>query len=135
MGSQRAISPVIRKDLGEVRFGEWEGKSFEELSNDPGWRSFNVTRSLVRAPGGELMIEVQTRMVREVERIRERHQNETVAVISHLDPLRAILAHCLGISLDGLLRFELNPGSVSILRYFGDQPRILCINRTGELPV
>jgi probable phosphoglycerate mutase len=99
------------------------------------WTSFNTTRSLVRAPGGELMIEVQTRMVREVESIRERHPNEIVAIVSHLDPLRALLAHCLGISLDFLLRFEINPGSVSILRYFDDQPRILCMNHTGELPV
>lgn len=135
IGKQCGISPIIRQDLGEFRFGEWEGRTFEELSHDRRWASFNTTRSLVRAPGGELMIEVQTRMVREVESIRERHPNEIVAIVSHLDPLRALLAHCLGISLDFLLRFEMNPGSVSILRYFDDQPRILCMNHTGELPI
>jgi broad specificity phosphatase PhoE len=135
LGEPRGLSPVIRDDLGELRFGEWEGRTFEELSQDPRWTTFNAMRSLVRAPGGELMLEAQTRMVREVESLRDRHQNETVALVSHLDPLRSLIAHCLGVSLDLLLRFEMDPGSVSILRYFGDQPRVLCINHRGELPL
>jgi|SRR4051794_10953983 broad specificity phosphatase PhoE len=135
LGKPQGLSPVIRDDLGELRFGEWEGKTFEELSQDRMWASFNTTRSLVRAPGGELMIETQTRMIREIESLRDRHQNETVAVVSHLDPLRSLLAHCLGMPLDLLLRFEMNPGSVSLLRYFEDQPVVLCMNHMGELPV
>lgn len=135
IGQSLGLSPVTRDDLGESRFGEWEGKTFVELSQDPRWASFNTTRSLVRAPGGELMLEAQTRMVRAIENLRDRHPNETVAVVSHLDPLRSLIAHCLGIPLDLLLRFEMNPGSVSIVRYFDDQPRVLCINHIGELPV
>jgi broad specificity phosphatase PhoE len=135
LGKPHGLSPVIREDLGELRFGEWEGKTFEELSHDPRWASFNTTRSLVRAPGGELMIEAQTRMIREIESLRDRHQKETVAVVSHLDPLRSFLAHCLGMPLDLLLRFEINPCSVSIVRYFDDEPRVLCINQMSELPL
>lgn len=135
LGEAHGLSPIIREDLGELRFGEWEGKTFEELSHDRVWSSFNTTRSLVRAPGGELMIEAQTRMVREIDSLRDRHQNDTVALVSHLDPLRSLIAHCLGMPLDLLLRFEINPGSVSIVRYFEDQLRVLCINHTGELPV
>jgi probable phosphoglycerate mutase len=135
LGEAHGLSPIICEDLGELRFGEWEGKTFEELSHDRVWSSFNTTRSLVRAPGGELMIEAQTRMVREIDSLRDRHQNDTVALVSHLDPLRSLIAHCLGMPLDLLLRFEINPGSVSMVRYFEDQLRVLCINHTGELPV
>jgi probable phosphoglycerate mutase len=135
IGSPCGLSPVIREDLGELHFGEWEGRTFEELRHDRTWARFNTTRSLVRAPGGELMIEAQTRIVREIESLRDRHPNETVALVSHLDPLRSLIAHCLGMPLDLLLRFEISPGSVSIVRYFEDQPRVLCLNHTGELPI
>jgi probable phosphoglycerate mutase len=135
MGKPRGLSPVIRENLGELRFGEWEGRTFEELRHDRTWASFNTTRSLVRAPGGELMIEAQIRMVRDIEILRDRHPHETVVLVSHLDPLRSLIAHCLGMPLDLLLRFEISPGSVSIVQYFEDQPRVLCINHTGELPV
>jgi broad specificity phosphatase PhoE len=128
------LSPTVREQLGDLRFGEWEGRAFEELRRDPRWERFNSTRSLIRAPGGELMIEVQTRMVAEVESLRERHKNETMAVVSHLDPLRSLIAHYLGIPLDFMLRFELSVGSVSIVRYFEEQPRVLCLNHASDLP-
>ena len=34
LGEAHGLSPIIREDLGELRFGEWEGKTFEELSRD-----------------------------------------------------------------------------------------------------
>ena len=135
IGNSRGLSPVIRENLGELRFGEWEGRTFKELRKDRTWASFNTTRSLVRAPGGELMIEAQIRIVREIEDLRDRHPNETMVLVSHLDPLRSLIAHCLGMPLDFLLRFEISPGAVSIVRYFEDQPSVLCINHTGELSI
>jgi broad specificity phosphatase PhoE len=135
IGEPHGLSPTVREQLGDLRFGEWEERTFEELRRDPRWERFNSKRSLIRAPGGELMIEVQARMVDEVETLRERHVNETVAVVSHLDPLRSLIAHYLGIPLDFLLRFELNVGSVSVVRHFEEQPHVICLNQTGGLPV
>jgi probable phosphoglycerate mutase len=127
--------PNIREDLGEFRFGDWEGRTFEELNHDPRWRHFNETRSTVRAPGGELMVEVQTRMMREVENLRCEHDGETVIVVSHADPLRSLIAHYLEIPLDLILRFDVGPASISILRFTGDSPSLLCLNRTQELSI
>jgi probable phosphoglycerate mutase len=129
------LSPIAREQLGELRFGEWEGKTFDELDRDPLWREFNRSRSTVRPPGGELMIEAQTRMVREMTTLVGRHPDETVGIVSHLDPLRAFIAHCLGISLDFFLRFRLDPGSLSIVQYSVHAPHVTCLNRTCELPV
>lgn len=125
--------PSIREALGEFRFGEWEGRTFEDLNRDPRWHQFNLTRSTVRAPGGELMTEVQTRMSMEVENLRQKHEGETILLVSHADPLRSVIAHYLGLSLDSILRFEISPASLSILRFFGSCPSILCLNRTQEV--
>src|SRR6185437_12970186 len=48
-----SVAPIVREDLGEFRFGDWEGRRFEDLSRDPLWDRFNATRSTVRSPGGE----------------------------------------------------------------------------------
>jgi probable phosphoglycerate mutase len=135
IGEPHRLSPVIRADLGELRFGEWEGRTFEELSHDSRWVRFNTARSIVCPPGGELMIEAQARMVREIESLVEPHQNETVGVVTHLDPLRGLIAHCLGIPLDLMLRFQIDPASVSVVRFFESAPQILCVNCTSELPI
>jgi broad specificity phosphatase PhoE len=129
------IVPAIREDLGEFRFGEWEGRTFEELNQDSRWRQFNATRSTVRAPGGELMGEVQTRMTRAIENIRREHHDQTVLLVSHADPLRSLIAQYLQMSLDLILRFDISPASVSILRFVGDCPTVLSLNRTLEISI
>jgi len=80
------------------------------------------------------MIETQTRMVRQIEQLHVRHPHETVAVISHGDPLRAEVAHYLGIPLDHMLRFEIDTASLTILQADDWAPRVLCLNHTGEVP-
>jgi probable phosphoglycerate mutase len=40
--------------------------------------------------------------------------------VSHGDPIRAALCHWLGIPLDFMVRFEVAPGSVSIVNLFDD---------------
>ena len=81
------------------------------------------------------MIEVQTRMVQQLERLSQQHADEMVAVFSHADPLRAALAHYMGIALDLILRVEISPASVSIVQLGDWAPRILCINQTGDIPL
>jgi ribonuclease H / adenosylcobalamin/alpha-ribazole phosphatase len=122
-------------DLGENRFGAWEGLTFEELESREDWRRFNTMRSRVRPPGGETMIEVQTRMVRQLECLASRHPDEPVAVVSHCDPLRAVLAHYLGVPLDHLLRFAIDPASVSAVELGAWAPRIVSLNGTGDIAI
>ncbi|HEV7796942.1 MAG TPA: histidine phosphatase family protein, partial [Pyrinomonadaceae bacterium] len=118
--------------LVEINFGEWTGRSFSELEDERKWQQFNSFRSGTRIPGGELMLEVQTRVVTELEHIRERYREETVAVFSHGDPLKAAAAYYAGIPLDLSLRMELSPASVSVITVNDDGPKILLLNDTGE---
>jgi broad specificity phosphatase PhoE len=90
---------------------------------------------LVRAPGGELMIEVQTRMVNAIEALRPIHDGEIVAIVGHGDPLRSVIAHYLGVPLDLLLRFEISPASVSVIQIHETGPHILCVNQTEHIPL
>jgi probable phosphoglycerate mutase len=122
------------EDLGEVRAGSFEGETLADLDRRDDWKRFNVFRGGTRAPGGELMIETQARMVRQIDAFRQRHDGDVVAVVSHADPLRAALAHFLGISIDMLLRFEISPASVSVLVLSDWAARVCCVNWTGEIP-
>ena len=133
--SSRGI-PIERVDeLVEFGLGEWEGLGFGELDGRDDWRRFNTFRSGTRAPGGELMVETQARMVRQLDRLRERHPRETVAVVSHADPLRAAIAWFLGIPTDLTCRFELGTASVSVVEVHDWGARVRCLNHTGESPV
>lgn len=124
----------ISADLNEIAFGEWTGLSFEQLREIPGWIDFNKCRSCNRAPGGESLIEVQSRAVAEINRIAAEFPEGAVAVISHGDVIRAAIAYYLGVPLDLLSRFEVSPASVSILKLRNSGPLLAALNFTGELP-
>jgi broad specificity phosphatase PhoE len=127
---------TLRKDddFGEFHAGEWQGISLADLDKRDDWRRFNAVRSLTRAPGGELAIETQARVVRKIQELAGRHAGETVAVVSHGDPLRSAIAYFLGMPLDFLLRFEVHPASLSVVEVGEWGAKVLCVNdRGGEV--
>jgi probable phosphoglycerate mutase len=125
------VEPRLR--LIEVDFGDWTGQTMDQLRSDPGWNRFNTLRSLTRAPNGDRMLDVQSRMVDELEELRSIHPGETIAVFSHQDAIKAALAHYAGIPIDLFHRLEIHAASVSILELSDHGPRILCVNNTGAI--
>ena len=79
-------------DLGEFHAGEWEGLTIAESGPARGLAAVQSRFARgTRAPGGELMIETQARMVRAAAGAGGRGiRDEMVAVVSHGDPLRAV---------------------------------------------
>ena len=126
-------SVKIAPQLDEIDYGEWTGRSFNDLRIIAQWRDFNSLRSCTRIPGGELMIEVQARVLGLMESLCRRHPAMTVALVSHADVIRGALAHCLGMPLDLMLRLEISPASISMVVIDQYGPRVLCVNNTEAI--
>ncbi len=112
--------------LDEVDFGIWTGQAFDELADDPDWRDWNACRSTATVPQGETMAAAQARAMAHVRALAETDQ--TVAIVSHCDIIRSVLAGVLGLSLDHILRFDIDPASVSRVAIDGDRLRVVSIN-------
>lgn len=119
----------------EVDFGEWTGWTFAQLEKDPRWRAFNRMRSTTRIPGGELMLEIQNRVVTSLERLRHDHPQERIAVVSHGDPIRTALVYYLGVPLDLMHGIHIDTASVSIVCVDDAGVAVRCLNHTGPVPV
>jgi len=122
----------IAAELDEIDFGDWTGKSYEELALLPEWRAFNLLHSSMRIPNGELLLEAQGRVVGFMGRLSERDRERTVALVSHGDVIRVALAHHLGIPIDFIMRFEIAPASVSAVEIHTEGPRVLWLNNLAE---
>jgi len=133
LADARALSVELRTGLLEIDFGEWTGKTLAELENNDHWKQFNTLRSITRAPGGDLMLDVQRRMTDDLQAIGAVHPNGTVAVFSHQDTIKAALLHYLGMPLDHFQRIQIDPVSVSILQVAAWGIRVLSLNSTGEV--
>jgi probable phosphoglycerate mutase len=114
--------------LLEIDFGAWTGKRFDVLAGDPEWDRWNAARATARPPGGESIGEAQTRIVEHLESAAATHDGRTVVLVSHADMIRAAVAHVLGLPLDNLLRFDIDPASATTLTWADWGARVVTMN-------
>lgn len=134
VAAKLGLTPQIQEELIELGFGDWTGQALAELRGIEKWKQFNAFRSGTRAPNGELMLETQGRIVGLMTRLRERHPNEMVALVSHGDVIKSAVAYFLGVPLDLFLRIEISPASVSVVAVADYGPWVLGVNHCGDLP-
>ena len=115
-------------DLDEIDFGDWSGARFSDLEGDEDWQRWNESRGSARCPGGESMSEAVERARSGVESIASANEGETVVAVTHCDIIRGLLAHYLGMPLDSLLRFDIDPASMSTLELGRWGARVKSIN-------
>lgn len=132
IAAQQALSVAISPALTDIEYGDWTGATLAELSLDAEWRRFNCSRGNTRVPSGEMMLEAQMRAVLECARIQQRHADQIIAIITHAEIVRAVVAHYAGISLDAALRIEVEPASVSVVALGENDLRIHCLNQPPE---
>jgi probable phosphoglycerate mutase len=101
--------------LDEIDFGEWSGRTFEELNDDPDWRRWNEDRSIARTPGGETMLDVQGRVVGCMEALARQHRGGAVVLVSHADIIKAAVCHYLDLPVQGCFRFDVAPASITAI--------------------
>jgi len=126
----------IREGIGEVRYGDWTGRSVKELAEQEAatWHVIQTAPSRARFPNGEGLYEMQARAVQELDAIARAHPGETVAVISHADIIRACVAHYLGMHLDLFQRLVIEPGSLTVLRLSPLGVAVVRVNDVCHLP-
>ncbi len=122
------LTVAIEPELDEIDFGDWTGHHFDELHPSHEWRLFNQLRSATQIPGGETMLTAQTRAVSAILRLRNVWPEGEVAIVSHGDIIKALLAYFLGVPLDLFRRIEIAPASRSIVRLDAGNVRIEAIN-------
>jgi len=131
VGRQLSLPVTVLNDLAELDFGEWTGKTFDEVRKDPRWPAWASHRSLSCIPGGETMREVQRRVVEAIMEMREQHPSEAVVVVSHGDVIRAALVFALGMPLDFYGRLEVATASLSTVRIDANGIRVIAVNERG----
>lgn len=127
------IATSIRRSLIEVDYGDWTGRSIAVLRRTKLWSVVQHAPSRIRFPGGESLLEVQTRAVAEAERIAVAHPKDVVAIVTHADVVRLLIVHYAGMHLDHLQRLVVDPASASVLALGGGTARLVKVNDTGGL--
>lgn len=120
--------------LGEVKYGDWQGQPLKALTQKKEWKQVQAAPSTFAFPNGESFREMQNRAVAAIEKIVAAHEKDAVAVFSHGDVIKAIVAYYAGIALDNFQRLAVSPASISIIVIGPFGARLGRLNDTGPLP-
>jgi probable phosphomutase (TIGR03848 family) len=120
-------------ELAEIDYGRWTGRSMTQLTRTALWKKVQQAPSSITFPEGEGLIDAHRRSVAALEEIARRHPRTVVAVISHADVIRLLLAHYAGLHIDLFQRLIVSPASVSAVALGDRIPRIVRMNDTGAL--
>lgn len=121
------------KDVAEVLYGDWQGKKLRTLYKAKGFQELMANPADFRFPGGESIREAQTRGMTTIRSLEEKHKKDVVALVSHADMIRLIVAGCLGLPLDLYHRMSVGPASVSAVLLGDRVPRLLRFADSGTL--
>ncbi len=120
------LVPVLMSDLREVRFGEWEGLTFQEITE----RYPDLVQQWVadpvrtRPPAGETLLEMSSRVLACLDEIVLQCEPGVVVVVSHGGPIRAALSTYLGRGLGAFWSIAQSPGAVNVVRFEHGRSRV-----------
>jgi probable phosphoglycerate mutase len=128
--------PPVAEDkrLGECHYGDWTGQPLKRLAREPLWRVVQAHPGAARFPGpdGESIMEMQHRAVGAVRDWNERLGAGAVYLVcSHGDVIKSVIADSLGMHIDMLQRIQVDPCSLTAIRYTPLRPFLLRMNDTG----
>lgn len=128
----RELAVEVDDRLGECRYGDWTGAELKTLAKDPLWKVVQAHPSAVTFPGGEALRTVQARAVDAVRDWNTRlGADATWVACSHGDVIKAVVADALGLHLDHFQRIQVDPCSVTVIRYTELRPFVVRVNDTG----
>ncbi|GAA1946286.1 histidine phosphatase family protein [Kitasatospora viridis] len=130
--------PAVDERFGECHYGEWTGRKLGELAKEPLWRTVQDHASAAAFPGGESLRALSHRTVAAArewdEKVAAEHGADAVwLACTHGDVIKAIVADALGLHLDHFQRINVDPCTVTAIRYTPLRPFLLRMGDTGTL--
>lgn len=135
IANELGLSVSTNVNIQEISFGDWDGSTNDEVKQK--WPSeFAAWQGSwdVAPPNGESLAEFDERVIRGLYEIVDAHPGKTVAVVSHVMPIRGIARRAMDGGVSAYWSPQISPCSITILRFWGNQAaEVITLNSTAHL--
>jgi broad specificity phosphatase PhoE len=128
--------PVMTDDgFRETDFGDWEGLTFAEVRERwPSEMTAWLADPAVAPPGGESFAEASERVTAALGRVLDGRAGQTVLIVSHVTPIKTLVAAALMAPPPALYRMHLDVAALCEIDWYADGPAVLrSFNDTAHL--
>ena len=99
LGRELELDVVKDSNLREIYAGDWEGKTFEHLTENYK-QTYSVWRNDIgnaKIDNGETVKELYERITNKIKKIAVENDGKTVAIFTHATPIRVMYCFCNGL--------------------------------------
>jgi probable phosphoglycerate mutase len=109
------VEPAFR----EVGFGEWEGKTPDQIrqENPQQYEAFYQDPINARPPGAEPLDSFIERVITAYQDVISRYQGQHLLIVAHAGVIRAITAHVLYAAPIGMYRIKVKNGHITRIQH------------------
>jgi ribonuclease H / adenosylcobalamin/alpha-ribazole phosphatase len=129
------VAVVTDDGFRETDFGAWEGLTFAEVRQRwPAELATWLADPEVAPPGGESFTAVSARVTAALYRVLAARAGQTVLIVSHVTPIKTLVAAALLAPPAALYRMHLDVAALCEIDWYADGPAVLqSFNDTGHL--
>lgn len=115
------LEVCVEPGLREQDFGAWEALTRADVvARYPALLAAWEAGEELAPPDGESLTDMRTRVVAHVSELAERHRGETVALVSHVGPIKALVCAALDLPPAGVRRMWLDTASICVIDWRPD---------------
>jgi ribonuclease H / adenosylcobalamin/alpha-ribazole phosphatase len=122
----------VEDALRECDFGSWEGLNRAEIVAKSPYEAqlFQAWQqdTSITPPGGESTSAMHRRVCAAIDCLGQTHLDQTIVLVSHTGPIKALLCAALAAPVSLLFRLSIDLASVSIIDWHPSLPRVRLIN-------
>lgn len=116
LADECGLPVTLRDDLREMDFGAWEGRTRAAVLADyPDLLAAWEASAEIAPPGGESLVAVGARVVACADALAAAHPGQTIALVSHVGPIKTLVCAALALPPAGAQRMWLDPASICVV--------------------
>lgn len=115
IGEFHKADRIQMNTLREIHFGLWEGLSYNDISEtypkeSELWKTDWMAYS---PPEGESLLQMYNRVTNAVLAVINKHEDETILIVTHGGCIRAILAFLIGRGIEDFWKYKISNGLIT----------------------
>ncbi len=118
VGKHNSLDVTIDERLIELDMGKFTGMAYDEIFNDHGnvFMKFYQGDLEIAHNGVETFDQVKKRVLGIVDHVLEKHPDENVVLVTHMDPIKAMLSTVVDLSPTNLFELIIANASLNLFR-------------------
>ncbi len=137
IAAHHGLTVQVLDDLCECDFGTWEGLSRAEVLARSAQDSEHLHSwerdTAIAPPDGESLEMMYRRVSAAVETLVQMHPDQTIVLVSHVGPIKAVLCAALAAPVSSAFRIFLDPATISVVDWRQTLPVVRLLNSHGHL--